>query len=362
MSESERNPLPADERGHGVSEETPPQPVSDSSPPERPRKSRLRPPPPDWQPQQRSDPRAATPMVVVYSGDSERPAPDWSQDYQSSRLTLSETPHLPTHEPFPLASDLEASSGRTLRLPALQHEQLLAEVDARAADAAVQNSKSDEAPPESRAKPAIKSNQPPQAKRGRWGVWAALLVCAGTLVAVWTRLPHGQAPLVATVAPNRAEPVNQSSAAAPVADPIPTVADAIPVAAAEPSASATPAVTETAAEAPVPEPSAAPAASAAPSAQAAEASPPAHTVRVVLDVSPRDSKLTVDGVERAGTPPYRFDVPRGGHIILKIERQGYITRRVDLDGNKAALAVGLLRKHRGGAKHSADAAEPEAAE
>jgi len=32
------------------------------------------------------------------------------------------------------------------------------------------------------------------------------------------------------------------------------------------------------------------------------------------------------------------------------------------DAAAGALAVGLLRKHRGGAKHSAEAAEPEAGE
>ncbi|HET9958985.1 MAG TPA: hypothetical protein VFQ61_31055 [Polyangiaceae bacterium] len=65
--------------------------------------------------------------------------------------------------------------------------------------------------------------------------------------------------------------------------------------------------------------------------------------RVRLDVVPFDAKVSLHGLTQKG-PPYFFDVPNGKHVAVEVVRRGYVTRRVEIDGARPTLVIGLLKK------------------
>lgn len=85
-----------------------------------------------------------------------------------------------------------------------------------------------------------------------------------------------------------------------------------------------------------------PASPAVPSAAAASA-PVKSTRTVTLEVVPPDANVFALGGLRKG-PPFTFELRPGARVVVEVVRDGYVARRVVLDGSKPELAVGLMRK------------------
>ncbi|MGC4070473.1 MAG: hypothetical protein QM784_38575 [Polyangiaceae bacterium] len=68
-------------------------------------------------------------------------------------------------------------------------------------------------------------------------------------------------------------------------------------------------------------------------------------VRVLVKLSPSDSKLTYRGVAVPG-PPFYVDVPKGKKLYLEASRKGYVTRKVTVDSNRPEITVGLVEPHK----------------
>jgi hypothetical protein len=64
-------------------------------------------------------------------------------------------------------------------------------------------------------------------------------------------------------------------------------------------------------------------------------------VRVLVKLSPTDSKLTYRGVAVPG-PPFYVEVPKGKKLYLEASRKGYVTRKVTVDANRPEITVGLV--------------------
>ncbi len=278
----------------------------------------LRPAPADWDSRPRAQARPATPMVVVYSGDSDRPPPEWT--FESARLA--EARSAPSHEPFPLASDLPWEGSEAV--PALP--------DAATEEPAPAPESAAPSPPLTEVRPApnvatsalpdvpVKSvaGVTPRRPHRRSGAVVALLL-GGAGAFAWNTRRSAEVPtersLVAAVEPSR-----------------PDVQRSEP----QPSASPTPSS--------IAEPIAAPV-SPAPVAPSASASAP-QTVEVTLDVTPPDAKVFVRGLMKPGSPPFTFTVEKGRRMSVEITRPGYVARRFDFDGSKTQLAVGLIKRRR----------------
>ncbi len=63
------------------------------------------------------------------------------------------------------------------------------------------------------------------------------------------------------------------------------------------------------------------------------------TKRVELIVEPLDTRVGHRG--KAVKRPYVFDLPEGGKVVLELVREGYVTRRVVLDGTEATVRIGM---------------------
>lgn len=63
---------------------------------------------------------------------------------------------------------------------------------------------------------------------------------------------------------------------------------------------------------------------------------------VVIEVVPWDAKVLLAGVAQPG-PPFVVMIPEGRRVAFEVARRGYIPRRVVVDGSEPRLSVGLVR-------------------
>jgi len=344
-------------------------------------------------------------MVVVYSGDSDRPAPEWT--VEPSRPSHS----APSHEPFPLASDLasiDPRSGQTLQLPAFSAEHIRAEaleLEEKAKNLRTDTPRVDpldealrglheEPPPRPMPRDPARSPRPPFASSpasqsartqgarpasthalesapppavearatdaeapsggGRGKLLLVTAVCLLTAAGVYAGTHR---PQLASFLGNASVAEAARNATSPLTDPRsvevrqPTVVPGVPEVEAAPSA-------EPMAEAP---PEAAKAVEGPAEVASAEPAPPPanpHSNQVRLEITPPDAKVLVRGTVRRGSNPYTFEIPKGRRITLEIVKSGYIPRRVEIDGSKPELSISLSKRGRGRepARNKAEAA------
>lgn len=315
-----------------------------------PRRSSIR-PVPNWRPQPRS--HSSSPMVVVFSGNSERPVSSLSPDDSPSRTRL-EAAAAERREPFPLADDygkaeLDQDGGLRTDGDARSEEDRRAEESAspkpvdrlpspprahrgrpqqgqearsRAPETLIPVDDTDRG----RAKPTPKSSR---STRLGFAVGSVLLL-GGILISGRAFRGEGSVPEATAVAES-ASPPPTSTPARPTdrtatPPPVLTAPTSDPTARAEPAESA-----------PTPSP---------PEAVPASAAKIRH---VTLEVAPTDARVVRGGKRHPG-PPFEFEIPAGKHVAVEVVRRGFITRRVVLDGSKSTVSVGLtpLRGRSGG--------------
>lgn len=275
-------------------------------------------------------------MVVVYSGDSERPSFSVPPDTESAE-TVRPPPAAPL--PFLLKRDLaapalpsfadvsgqgalvgpssapssEPSSGEL----ASTHDRA-AEVPftpAQTADDAPGVALASDAVAPLRDAPSPVERRPSRApsetstrRRGLVVLAAALLVGASTGVVIQRLRARGLADRNTQAQPALVANVSAAASAASAPAPVASAANPAPLVSVE-------------------EP-------------AAVQARPTSTL-VVLDVVPPDAKVAVKGVQQHG-PPFVFDIPPGKRIAVEVMRRGYVTRRAVLDGSAPRVTVGLL--------------------
>lgn len=249
------------------------------------RRSSLRPAPPDWQPPVQH--RVPSPMVVVYSGESERPPPLWDSTPSDRPTRTDFRPAAPT-QPLEPAEKLPASRVSEPEAPA-------------PLPGTISEWKR-------RARPFL--------------LLGVLGLVGGVLALQFHREPPASRSLEQTpatlvtsaeVKKGRDPPARESVRARPEA--------------AAPASSTSP-VANTWAAGPTP----------------AEGVP-ART-RVTVRVYPPDSVVVRRGRRMAG-PPYWVDVPKGKRIAIEVARPGFVTRRAVLDGSEPSVWVGLVMKNSG---------------
>jgi len=258
------------------------------------RRSSIRPAPADWQPP--SQRRTPSPMVVVYSGDSDRPPPLWDSGEPSSRRTQLDFDLPAASEPFPPA---ESAVPPRVSMPS-----------PAAAEAAPSMARTPEAP-------SGVSTRSPAPMRRVW-LWPALAL--GALVTMLSVLAVSG--LERTAPDTNARRSRARVAPDPI--PVPVEEPSIAAARAETSARLAPASTsDSSTSAPVPS-------SKAP-------------VTVKLDVFPPDARVLRRGVSLPG-PPYAVQIPPGKRVAVEVTRAGFIPRRVVLDGTEPDVSIGLYRQ------------------
>lgn len=266
-------------------------------------------------------------MVVVYSGDSDRPPPNWEVDQPSERATIAHfepvvpvSPPLPSREPFPLAQDLPfVPPASTFAAPDERSHTARRAPDARrVSDARRQAPERASTAP----LPSAHAATGPAPARRSLPIQAAALVALGML-------GLGGATFMLTRSSDEA--VAPPLAAAPVASAVVARAAlprrveaviALPVASAVQSAS-------------LPKP--------APASLSPATTDSSKFTRVELEVFPTDAKVVRRGARHPG-PPYVFNVPKDKTISIEITKPGYVTRKLVLDGAERSVMVGLFRK------------------
>ena len=303
------------------------------------------------------------PMVIVYSGDSER-VPDWSAEpaRPPSEPPPSEGPRdeSPASEPFLLAGELEEQSPASAGAARVQPPEGVGWRDSELGSGArpVLSPRGDGVagasdrltplgPPWSEPAPPLRVAAPAPAKgNSRWHLWTAALSGSALLAIVYFAFSAAKpdCPLAAESArpeSARLEPKIEQVKTQP--RPAPEL-PAVSAVAAPPLA---PAVDAKVVTAPAPAP-ARPAtttkAAAAPAAGKTHSAPDAASgsTRVRLEVIPTDAKVGRRGFTQKG-PPYNFEVPKGKRVELEVVRKGYVTRKVTLDGRSSRVVIGLAK-------------------
>lgn len=288
----------------------------DASKPKR--RSSIRPVAPDWRPPPRSPSGRPRPMVVVYSGESERPAFSLTEDEASADTVPPPTPRaslpfLLTRDlappPVPNFSDLNAGDepGRNAELERRDRKLAAARTadDAPAVAIASDGESTLSEPAKARASRAPE----PAPSKSRWPLLLAASLGAGAAVALIVQQQRQRTLAETSVAAKK--PLVANVAAATSVPPLPVP---MPV----PSVTAEPVVDE----------------------PAAVQARPTSTL-VVLDVLPPDAKVAVKGVQQHG-PPFVFDIPPGKRVAVEVMRRGFVTRRAVIDGSSPRVTVGLL--------------------
>lgn len=334
------------------------------------KRSSIRPAPADWRPSTRAVSNPPRPMVVVYSGDRERPDRWWDEspalaDSQSveANTPVPPDPALSARElrPPPAARFSEDSNASAEDAPSAQQFSTIIPPAGSAADtseteAPVALSSAARALPLS-LQGAPRISEPPRLsdadlvhkKRERASLArrAAVIVVGAFLSAYFVtqrvafhkneaarargeKTSQHVAEPAAALEPsvvNAATP--ETSARGDSAGSEVRLVDAPPPSVAEASPPAS------AAEAPQPPPSA---------ADTAEEPPPAKpgSRTVLIEVVPWDAKVLLAGVAQPG-PPFVVTIPQGKRIAFEVARRGFIPRRVVVDGSEPKLSVGLIR-------------------
>lgn len=336
------------------------------------KRSSIRPAPADWRPSTRAVSNPPRPMVVVYSGDRERPDRWWDEspalaDAQSveANTPVPPDPALSARELRPpLAARFpDASSASADDAPSVQQFSTIIPPAGSAADtseteAPVALSSAARALPLS-LQGAPRISEPPRLsdadlvrnKRERASLArrAAVIVMGAFLSAYFVtqrvafRKNEAARARADKTSQNVAEPaaalepsvVNaatpEASARGDSAGSEVHLVDAPPLSTAEASPPAS------AAEAPGSPPTAADAAEEPP---APPAKPGSRTV--LIEVVPWDAKVLLAGVAQPG-PPFVVTIPQGKRIAFEVARRGFIPRRVVVDGSEPKLSVGLIR-------------------
>ena len=333
------------------------------------KRSSIRPAPADWRPNARAVSNPPRPMVVVYSGDRERPDRWWDETpaLADSLSVEADTPVPPDPalsardlRPPPVARITEDSSASDDDLPSVQQFSTIIPPAGNAADtseteAPVALSSAARALPLS-LQGAMRVSEPPRLsdadlrsiKRERASLVrrAAVIVVGAFLSAyfVTQRVAFRKNEAARALAEKASQHVGAPSTpnVTEVPQPLPNAAEGPPAPA-------------SAFEAPVPPPSVAEAGQ--PPASAAEAPPPAESAEepsepappaakasrtVVIEVVPWDAKVLLAGVAQPG-PPFVVTIPQGKRIAFEVARRGFIPRRVVVDGSEPKLSVGLIR-------------------
>ncbi len=338
------------------------------------KRSSIRPAPADWRPNARAVSNPPRPMVVVYSGDRERPDRWWDENpaLADSLSVEANTPVPPDPalsardlRPPPVARMTDASSASDDDALSVQQFSTIIPPAGNAADtseteAPVALSSAARALPLS-LQGAMRVSEPPRLsdadlrsiKRERASLVrrAAVIVVGAFLSAYFVtqrvafRKNEAARALAEKASQHVGAPSSSSVAEVPQASP---KAPDVPEGAASvldapmPPASAAEAVQPPASAAETP----APVASAAGSAEEpSEPAPPAAkpgSRSVVIEVVPWDAKVLLAGVAQPG-PPFVVTIPQGKRIAFEVARRGFIPRRVVVDGSEPKLSVGLIR-------------------
>jgi hypothetical protein len=262
-------------------------------------------------------------MVVVYSGDSDRPPPCWDAEVPSERPTYAHFVTVPSDhreplppaagEPFlpantPVDGGEEAAAAESVARPNAARDPRMSLPTLRLA---TWPSADEERLPVPRAAQDRRGRT-----RRRWPfVVFGLLGFTGLVLAFPTEPGEPPPPPVDRAAP--------SEVAAPaVMQPAPGTAERVEASPPAPEASA--------------------------STPEAQPLPPARPAagkfqRVTLEVFPADAKVIRRGVRQPG-PPYSFKIPKGKTVSIEVAKKGFVTRKVVLDGSESPVVVGLFRK------------------
>ncbi|MFZ5895367.1 MAG: hypothetical protein ACOY0T_30205 [Myxococcota bacterium] len=318
------------------------------------KRSSIRPVRPDWKPSARPLSNPPRPMVVVYSGDRDRPDRWWDESEPASYPASleSDTP-LP---PEPTLSARELRPPPAARFPqivppapdaSIAPPPDFAATAPRALTSEDSDGKSTEAPvalsaaasSEPSLRAAVGGARPkrasaesaPELPKPVWFNSATRRRAAIVLVG---------AILGAYIAAHRPSPKAESSPEVSVK--LTGAPEASVAAASEPAP-----MGEAPVAAPPIQPEIAPPleAEAASPAKIEEPAPPPEpgvASPVVIEVVPWDAKVLIAGVAQPG-PPFVINVPAGKRVAVEVARRGFAPRRVVVDGQEAKLTIGLLR-------------------
>lgn len=251
--------------------------------------SSIRPMPADWQPPA-SQPRVPSPMVVVYSGESDRPPPLWDIAASERPTRTDFRPDTPA-QPFSAVQEHSGSESRSTA-----------------------------------ARSGRARNRLIPARHQRLLLLGALACFAGVLGFAWQRARNQRAGSESSMeaAPSAEATTTEFKplGSAETFGPSPTQKNDLPT-----QGSARTRIdpaTSSSARAPLPSPS-------------------PRKATVLVRVYPPDSVIR-GRRGRVPGPPYTFEVPRGKRIAIEVSRPGYVTRRAVLDGTDTDFWVGLVKK------------------
>lgn len=317
-------PAPDSSRAIEQNEGVPASESTGSEPPQPKRRSSIRPAPADWQPP--SQRRLFAPMVVVYSGDSDRPPPEFDSRAPSERATQIDIELTAPPQPFPLAGDLTPPSGED----APPRETVLADRAAPSSEPEPTTLSTRTSDPEKRvdveagSTPVLSAD--PKVTQSGLRVWPFIVLGALAALILIVALPSAD-PTPLQVPPRTAHVAEPESKSSPLED----------------SRSPRPALVEKKSESPA---SPEPLTWVATPAPASAADEGALAQWVTLEVFPEDTKVFRRGLRVAG-PPYSFKIPKGGRVAVELARAGFVTRKVVLDGSEPNVVIGLFRKNPG---------------
>lgn len=296
-------------------------------------------------------------MVVVYSGESERPDRWWHESGQPSYPPAldADTPLPP--EPALSARELrpppaarfpeivppapEQSVTGTAKFPSVALTSAANTLDPGATEAPVALSSLESSGSllrvaESRPRAPARSEQVADSDARRVGSLrrasgrrAAIVIAGaflGAYIAAQRFAARAPAPIVEKVSANVAASVSADTA--PAAQPEPAAPAPPEPAPAQPESAPVSAISAPSEAAP------------ADSIEAAAAAPSGART-VVIEVVPYDAKVLLAGVAQPG-PPFVVSVPEGKRVAFEVARKGYAPRRVVVDGSESKLTVGLL--------------------
>lgn len=324
------------------------------------KRSSIRPAPAGWRSSAQAMSNPPRPMVVVYSGEGERPERWWEESAQPSDAPSLEgdTPVPPNpalssreqrasavqvDEPSPVADGEGDSSSDPVAafstiIPPAESASEGSATEAPVALSSVPSS----LPPPSTSVPVRSVSEPPpellaerrRAKRERASmIRRGAFVIAGAFLSAYLvtqRVALRDSGRTDAARANTPDPSAEALATQPQASAVTPSEQAAP-----PQASA---VASTEAEPLLPPPSS------ESEADEAGAEPPSSPAKksVVIEVVPWDAKVLLAGVAQPG-PPFVVTIPEGKRVAFEVARKGYIPRRVVVDGSEEKLFVGLLR-------------------